>query len=306
MIAYVKCMIEELADLIQRQEVEEAIQSRFKDLLQEVEELHAHDFQLDHRNKFITFRRRLRTFAAINDDEWKQTVFQVRQKTPYGDGHHAMLQRKLLNRLELPSKPQFGNQAEAEQFARVALDGVRRVIQEGTAILDGYLGSNVIDKARVFGFMTNSDLRTIVERDYTELQRRLYPAEAWKSVVIICGSILEALLHDLLTRDQARVQAAMTTAKGPKKGKPPNQGRKDITSDNREDEWTLFDYIEVANELGLLPTGWAAGVHAVLRDFRNYVHPRRESKEGRAIDQGEAMMSMGTLIVICDHLEKNP
>ena len=47
-------------------------------------------------------------------------------------------------------------------------------------------------------------LRAIIERDYKKLSQTLMPDCAWKNAVVIAGSILEAVLYDLLTRDPAR------------------------------------------------------------------------------------------------------
>jgi len=74
-----------------------------------------------------------------------------------------------------------------------------------------------------------------------------------------------------------------------------------------DDQWTLNNYIEVADELGLLPEGWKASIQAVLRDFRNYVHPRQEIKMTDKITEGEAYQAVGCLMRICQHIEsKHP
>jgi hypothetical protein len=118
----------------------------------------------------------------------------------------------------------------------------------------------------------------------------------------LAGSILEALLHDLLTRDQARIHLAMAAKYAPKlkSGAP-----KDIQSTARKDEWTLYDLIRVSDELGLVPKAWEASVQAVLREFRNYVHPRKELQMQDKITEGEAFQSLGALMRIHEYIEKN-
>ena len=52
-------------------------------------------------------------------------------------------------------------------------------------------------------YTLNKDLREIIERDYKELTLVLFPGGAWKSTVIMAGSILEAILYDVLASDLA-------------------------------------------------------------------------------------------------------
>lgn len=44
-------------------------------------------------------------------------------------------------------------------------------------------------------------------------------------------------------------------------------------------EWMLNDYIEVAHELGWI-TRSAKDVGAVVRDYRNYIHPAKQHSHG--------------------------
>jgi hypothetical protein len=53
-------------------------------------------------------------------------------------------------------------------------------------------------ETRDFTFITNADLKTILERDYQEIQRSLI-SNNWKSAIILSGGSIEALLLDLLT-----------------------------------------------------------------------------------------------------------
>lgn len=55
-------------------------------------------------------------------------------------------------------------------------------------------GSQVVQRA--FKFVKDADLRQIIERDYRELRLKVFPSGAWKSTVVLAGSILEAILFD--------------------------------------------------------------------------------------------------------------
>jgi len=167
-------------------------------------------------------------------------------------------------------------------------------------LLDAYTGEGTGAKTRNFSFVSNPDVREIVERDYRELALRTFPDGSWKSTVILAGSILEAVLYDLLTKDQATSAAAMASPRAPKKKK--GSTVKNIMSQARDDEWFLDDLIKVACDLGRMPYNNEQTVHLALREYRNLVHPRLEAKMRVTISEAHATTSKGMLDVILDHL----
>jgi hypothetical protein len=170
---------------------------------------------------------------------------------------------------------------------------------EMSNLLDFYQGEGSGAFQRPFAFVTAVDVRQIVERDYRELTQRAFPDGAWKSSVILSGSILEAVLHDNLTKDVAAVAASMANAKAPRKK---GGAVKDITVNDFENEWKLNDLIKVACDLRLLPYKDESAIHNVLREYRNLVHARAEIAMGIMIGEGHATASKGMLDVILDHL----
>ena len=54
-------------------------------------------------------------------------------------------------------------------------------------------------------------------------------------------------------------------------------------------EWTLRPYIDVAFELGWISKS-GKDVAAVLRDYRNYVHPEKERSHGVVLTEGDSAM----------------
>jgi hypothetical protein len=161
-------------------------------------------------------------------------------------------------------------------------------------VLDSYGGERSGIVSREFTFVGDADLRQIVERDYRELRTRLFPGRAWKSTVVMAGSILEAILLDRLTRDAGTIAAA--NARRAHKGR-------DITSSDRNQQWLLSDLIDVTIELGFLESGDGMMTHETLREFRNLIHPRAEVRKKRAPSEGEAMAAVGALEIVCDHLK---
>ena len=146
--------------------------------------------------------------------------------------------------------------------------------------------------------MTNPDVKKIVERDCRELTQRAFPDGSWKSTVILSGSILEAVLHDILTKDPAAIAAAMASPKAPKiRG-----GGEGLTLDDYQNEWRLNDLIKVACDLHILPYADEKAIHHVLREYRNLVHPRAEIALRINIGEGHATASKGMLDVVLDHL----
>jgi hypothetical protein len=166
-------------------------------------------------------------------------------------------------------------------------------------LLDSYAGEGSRARTRDFSFVSDPDVRKIVERDYRELDLRTFPDESWKSTVILAGSILEAVLYDLLTKDPTAISSAMASPHAPKKK---GGVTKDITQHTYEDQWSLNDLINVACDLRMLPHKDERAIHLVLREYRNFVHPRLEVKTGITISEGHATAAKGMLDVILDHL----
>jgi hypothetical protein len=77
------------------------------------------------------------------------------------------------------------------------MGGVASGARRTTAIV--HQAGAAVNVTRQFPYLTDAELRAIVERDYVELNVRLFPARAWKSTVIMAGSILESILIDVLS-----------------------------------------------------------------------------------------------------------
>ncbi|MEY2512500.1 MAG: hypothetical protein QOE26_3263 [Verrucomicrobiota bacterium] len=156
--------------------------------------------------------------------------------------------------------------------------------------LDLYGGEGSRAISRLFAFVSDAGLRNIIERDYRELSLILLPGGAWKSVVVMSGSILEAILYDQLTKDASTQARAVTASSAPR--------RKDIS----RGEWRLHDLIQVAVELTILPASRAQSIDQILRDYRNFVHPKKELRSAHPCSEAEALLSKGALDSVCNHL----
>lgn len=168
------------------------------------------------------------------------------------------------------------------------------LLRELIEILNSYGNFNSGKPKRSFNFLHDHDLKGIVERDYAELSSVLLPDGAWKSTVIIAGSILEAVLYDVLINLKYNSAAIASTMAPKYKGK-----LKDLSAG----KWTLEELILVAEDIGLLPPQRVSSIDQVLRDYRNFVHPKKEIKSQHPCTEAEAFMSKGALDAVCNHLE---
>ena len=106
----------------------------------------------------------------------------------------------------------------------------------------------------------------------------------------MAGSILEAVLSDLLIKNSANAVRAASAKVAPKNKKLAGG------------EWSLHDLIKVSVELALLPSDRAGAIDQLLRDYRNFVHPLKEIRAAHPCTEAEAFMAKGALDAVCNHL----
>jgi hypothetical protein len=136
-----------------------------------------------------------------------------------------------------------------------------------------------VTQTRAFDFMHDSNLRKCVERDYAEIQRA-FIAQCWKSVIILSGGTIEAILTDLLLHNAARAVSATSAPK-----------QRDVS------RWALTDLIKVAVELGLVSAGVEKLSHSV-REYRNLVHPGNELRNKLTFDAEEAKIALEVVHIV--------
>jgi hypothetical protein len=133
-----------------------------------------------------------------------------------------------------------------------------------------------VTESRDFSFINDPKIKKIVDRDYDEIQRA-YISNCWKSVIILCGGAIEAILMDLLSsRDEEAKQAESA----------PN--KLDIST------WDLSELINVSVELKWVKEGVGKLSHP-LREYRNLVHPGNEIRNKLQFDAEEAKISLEVL-----------
>jgi hypothetical protein len=306
MIAYVKQIATDIARRLDRRDEDE-----FKDIenwinvaVEELDRLDPRDFSPDARYDFVRLRLRVRTAGKEAESHWLNLLGMLSTVRAGLRDSGALLQEARQKDPRPANLERISKQIEdSEKYERsivAYLDAASHLFQQVADVLNSYTGGAGKPLDRSFAFIADADLRRIVERDYRELTQVLYPEGAWKSTVVMAGSILEAILYDLLTRDAARVAQAMNHARAPRKR---SGAVRDITKDDREEQWTLADLINVAVALNLLQQEHSDTIHQSLREYRNYVHPKKEQRTGFPCTDAEAMQALGALKGVCNHLQ---
>lgn len=122
-------------------------------------------------------------------------------------------------------------------------------------------------------------MKAILERRWRECQRCIQ-ADAPLAATVMMGGLLEALFV---------ARANLMANKAPlfrAKGSPlDHKAKKPLPLT----EWTLRPYIDVGEELGWI-TRSGKDVAAVLRDYRNYVHPEKERAHGITLNEHDSGM----------------
>lgn len=134
-------------------------------------------------------------------------------------------------------------------------------------------------EAKKFPFVKDVEVRAILERDYKEIQRA-HEAECWKSVIILAGGSVEAILADLLLQMEAVAKASSKAPKG-----------KEIK------EWGFVHLILVSVDLNLVNPGVDKLTHT-LREYRDLVHPSVEIRTKLKVDAEEAKIALEVLNMV--------
>lgn len=161
-------------------------------------------------------------------------------------------------------------------------DGIRLHIARNLGTLKvraDNVNDTPVTENKDFGFISNEDLRKIIQRDYQEIQRGMISGN-WKSSIILCGGAIETVLLDVVQRDAATAHASL---KAP--------------SENDFNKWNLNDLIEVALDTDLVD-GQAASLSHTLRSYRNLVHPGVELRLGLKIEPEEAKIALQVLNIL--------
>ncbi|SEJ30371.1 hypothetical protein SAMN05216327_108161 [Dyadobacter sp. SG02] len=128
-----------------------------------------------------------------------------------------------------------------------------------------------------FDYIGDNKLRDILLRDYKEMEVCLANG-ATKSVLILAGSIVEAILIDILNHNVPVI------------GGNENYLKKQ-----------LYELIEIAQSERIISSR-SKDLLSVLRGYRNLIHPGRELRENEKFDIETAKVSVSLIVIISNEI----
>jgi len=143
------------------------------------------------------------------------------------------------------------------------------------------LGGQEDSEAPNLDFVDDDRLRNILESDWHEATK-LLEAKAWKSCIILCGSLLEGLLLWKLEATQRRQNDL-------------SQEEASKTADY--EDFSLSLLLRASKEQQLLEnesvalTDWA-------REYRNLIHPGNQRRSGRNVRKEHATIAMNLVMLV--------
>ena len=131
-----------------------------------------------------------------------------------------------------------------------------------------------------FDFITDLDFRNILERDYEELNKCI-ESKSSKSVLILAGSIIEAVLTDYFISF------------------PVNDLKKQKVL-----KMDLYNLIELSVEQKLISKS-TKDLSSVIKNYRNLIHPGREVRTSENFDFDTAIVAKSLLNIIVKEIREN-
>lgn len=149
---------------------------------------------------------------------------------------------------------------EVIEQLRPLLEPSERLAREEAAFLAKDVGA--ID---VFDVDVPVDFQMVIADRLEEIEI-CFENHAMLAVVILCGSTLEGLLYEVAKKHPAEYNRTLAAPQRDGKVRPLS-------------EWSLNDLLHTSRELGVLGEDVSKFAHSV-REFRNYIHPQQQVKEG--------------------------
>jgi AbiTii len=120
--------------------------------------------------------------------------------------------------------------------------------------------------------VSDGDLAKILSNRWNEANLA-FEAGAYLATIILLGSILEGVLLDKVEQNPAQANTSSKSPKDKKSGKPLPFV-----------DWNLVSLIDVADDCNWLKKE-AKDFSHVVRDYRNFVHPNKQRKEGITFEE---------------------
>ena len=170
-----------------------------------------------------------------------------------------------------------------------------RLAGSGLGVLPEVVGR--VDLGPGLRFVPDARLRDSIERDCREINAAAKAGSA-KAVIILCGSVVEALLYGLLKDKDA---AAKDTARELADSTNDRRAKRAFSDAAKADlsRWKAEVLIHVAHKVEPQRVTEDAAAYAhVLRDYRNLIHPGKEARSGKSVDQHTASIAVSVLNLV--------
>lgn len=131
-----------------------------------------------------------------------------------------------------------------------------------------------------FDFIQDPKFKRILIRDYVEMNNCI-EAKAYKSVLVLSGSIIEALLLEFLTN------------------KPPDGYTK-----SKIDKLRFFELIDLSETISLI-SKTTKDLSSVIREYRNYIHPSKELRSETEINEDKAIIACRLVNMVINNVKEN-
>ncbi|HYT42010.1 MAG TPA: hypothetical protein VEP90_06670, partial [Methylomirabilota bacterium] len=131
-----------------------------------------------------------------------------------------------------------------------------------------------------FDFINGEEFRISLERDYQELNSAMQ-AKAWKTVHVLSGSIIEAILIDYLVTSEYQKKSSSDPLK-----------------------MTLAQAISACRQENVLSEKTEHLSH-VVRTYRNLIHPGRSVRLGETANEQGAIIAHALIEIIVEEIAAN-
>lgn len=226
-----------------------------------------------------------------------QKVFCTDQKSEYVEGSLVAEYEAYLKNAELDlpglmapfNKTDYFGYNSGLHAVFYRADGIKANIGRNIGKLKSkldYTEKTPITETRSFHFIDNEKLREILIRDDGEIQNNIV-VRNWKSAIILIGACIEAILLDLVQKNETQVR---TSQKAPKES--------DIL------KWDLSELIEVCVDTKLVGAEVGKLSHSAVREYRNLIHPGAEIRTGLKIEPEEAKIALEVFNILVRELSR--
>lgn len=131
-----------------------------------------------------------------------------------------------------------------------------------------------------FDFISDDGFREILERDFEELHKCI-EIKASKSVLVLSGSIIEALLLEFFSSYSSELIESEKLLK-----------------------YDLYKLLELAEKENLISSD-SKSISTIIKDYRNLIHPGREIRKKQSFDNNTAEIAKNLLYMIIEEIREN-